>query len=182
MPTPALYQDPGGTEPFSTTPAERQTPNVGLLYITDRGPESDPEQKGPYGVSRSRSLAYGEAVVKLVPNLDWTSLEQQSRLAERTIDVNLELGTVEELGRFPEVPYDLEVRDAGLMTARTALEEHQAIRERFQADIQRRLRHSPSKTVMLYIHGFNETFSSAGFTAAELCHFFGREHVCAFFT
>jgi esterase/lipase superfamily enzyme len=35
---------------------------------------------------------------------------------------------------------------------------------------------------MLYVHGFNETFATAAFTAAELCHFLGRAHVCAFFT
>ncbi len=32
------------------------------------------------------------------------------------------------------------------------------------------------------MHGFNETFATAAYTAAELCHFFGRAHVCAFFT
>jgi esterase/lipase superfamily enzyme len=32
------------------------------------------------------------------------------------------------------------------------------------------------------VHGFNETFETAAFTAAELCHFLGREPVCAFFT
>jgi esterase/lipase superfamily enzyme len=35
---------------------------------------------------------------------------------------------------------------------------------------------------MLYVHGFNETFATAAYTAAELCHFLGREHACAFFT
>jgi len=30
---------------------------------------------------------------------------------------------------------------------------------------------------MLYVHGFNETFATAAFTAAELCHFLGREDV-----
>jgi esterase/lipase superfamily enzyme len=35
---------------------------------------------------------------------------------------------------------------------------------------------------MLYVHGFNETFASAAFTAAELCHFLGCAYVCAFFT
>jgi len=35
---------------------------------------------------------------------------------------------------------------------------------------------------MLYVHGFNESFATAAYTAAELCHFLGRAHVCAFFT
>jgi esterase/lipase superfamily enzyme len=36
--------------------------------------------------------------------------------------------------------------------------------------------------VLLYVHGFNETFETAAFTTAELCHFLGRESVCTFFT
>jgi esterase/lipase superfamily enzyme len=35
---------------------------------------------------------------------------------------------------------------------------------------------------MLCVHGFNESFATAAYTAAELCHFLGRSHVCAFFT
>lgn len=52
----------------------------------------------------------------------------------------------------------------------------------FQGEIQRRLAISPKKEVMLYVHGFNEIFATSAFTAAELCHFFGREQVCRFFT
>ncbi|MCG6896317.1 MAG: alpha/beta hydrolase [Thiocapsa sp.] len=51
-----------------------------------------------------------------------------------------------------------------------------------QEEVQRRLAAAPSKEVLLYVHGFNETFATAAFTTAELCHFLGREHVCAFFT
>jgi esterase/lipase superfamily enzyme len=32
------------------------------------------------------------------------------------------------------------------------------------------------------VHGFNETFATAAYTTAELCHFFGRAHVCGVFT
>ena len=32
------------------------------------------------------------------------------------------------------------------------------------------------------MHGFNETFATAAYTTAELCHFLGREQMCAFFT
>jgi esterase/lipase superfamily enzyme len=182
MPTPAVYQNPDGTQPFTATSAERETTDLELLFITDRSPETDRKNELPYGESRSRSIAYGSAVVKFVPNLDWKSLEQQSQLAARTREVNLELGEVTELGRFPEFPYDLEKTAGGVKTDPTVLEEHRSNSDRLQAEVQRRLTHSPSKTVSLYVHGFNETFASAAFTAAELCHFFGREHICAFFT
>jgi esterase/lipase superfamily enzyme len=44
------------------------------------------------------------------------------------------------------------------------------------------LERSPTKEITLYVHGFNETFATATFTTAELCHFLGREPVCVLFT
>jgi esterase/lipase superfamily enzyme len=49
-------------------------------------------------------------------------------------------------------------------------------------ELRRRLARSANNEVVLYVHGFNETFASAAFTSADLCHFLGREPVCAFFT
>jgi esterase/lipase superfamily enzyme len=36
--------------------------------------------------------------------------------------------------------------------------------------------------MVLYVHGVNNAFSEAALTAGELCHFLGREFVCAIFT
>ena len=35
---------------------------------------------------------------------------------------------------------------------------------------------------MLFVHGYANTFQDASFTMGELCHFLGREFVCAIFT
>lgn len=34
---------------------------------------------------------------------------------------------------------------------------------------------------MLFVHGYNNSFEDAAFTMGELCHFLGREFVCAIF-
>jgi esterase/lipase superfamily enzyme len=62
------------------------------------------------------------------------------------------------------------------------IKEHREVKAQFQDLMREQLRQSPRKEVVLYVHGFNETFASAAFTMGELCHFFGREHVCAIFT
>ena len=64
----------------------------------------------------------------------------------------------------------------------TSLARHAQAKEGLTREIERRLAESSSKDVMLYVHGFNETFDSAAYTAAELCHFLGRQDVCTFFT
>jgi esterase/lipase superfamily enzyme len=40
----------------------------------------------------------------------------------------------------------------------------------------------PRKEVVLYVHGFDNTFSDAAMTMGELCHFLGREFVCGIFS
>jgi esterase/lipase superfamily enzyme len=183
MPTPVLYQqEPGKSELFAKTVPERRTTGVELLFITDRTPETNPESTQPYGEGRSRSLAFGTAMVEMVPGLTWADLEYQSGLPKRTRDVNLELGRVSEAGRFPEEPYDLDVTSAGAVRSPTDLKEHRRAKSGFQDLLRGQLRQSPTKEVVLYVHGFNETFESAALSMGELCHFFGREHVCAIFT
>jgi esterase/lipase superfamily enzyme len=183
MPTPTLYHAPNGQTLFDRVPVELQRPELDLLFITNRAAEDDPESSLAYGQGRSKGMVFGAAQVRMVPEIDWQALDAQSRLADRTRDIALELGPVEELGAFPLEPYKIRRagegrfgRDPGEMRAFVEAKAD------FKEEIGRRLAMSPKKEVMLYVHGFNETFATAAFTAAELCHFFGREQVCSFFT
>ena len=138
----------------------------------------------PYGQERARRIAFGSAQVRVVPGLDWEALSEQSQLAKRTREVDLELGQVRELGAFPEEPYRLhrargrEVCCGIAPSWRATPRPRPGSRARSSAGSPP----APKKEVLLYVHGFNETFATAAFTAAELCHFLGREQVCAFFT
>jgi esterase/lipase superfamily enzyme len=191
MPTPTLYQLPGGQPVFDLPKEARRSPDLDLLYITDRAPPTaaelaaqDPDQ-GPltYGQDRARRIAFGSAQVRVEPGLDWETLREQSQLAKRTREVDLELGQVRELGVFPVEPYLLHWAENGkLLRDRAELASHYEAKGRLQGEVQRRLAAAPKKEVLLYVHGFNETFATAAYTAAELCHFLGREQVCAFFT
>jgi esterase/lipase superfamily enzyme len=193
MPTPDLYQLPGGQPVFdrATVTQQHGDPDLDLLFITDRAPptaadleaQSQEQSPLPYGQERARRIAFGSAQVRVVPGLDWETLREQSQLAERTREVNLELGHVRELGVFPEEPYRLRLgENQKLFRDRAELARHAEAKGRLQGEVQRRLAAAPKKEVLLYVHGFNETFATAAYTAAELCHFLGREQVCAFFT
>jgi esterase/lipase superfamily enzyme len=187
MPTPTLYQQPGGQRVFAESSAAQPSPDLDLLYVTDRAPqtaaEAEETEPSRYGQERARRIAFGSAQVRVVPDLDWETLREQSQLAKRTREVNLELGEVRELGAFPAEPYQI-ARDANgmLLRDRAELTRHFEAKARLQGEIQRRLAQAPKREVLLYVHGFNETFATAAYTAAELCHFLGREPVCAFFT
>jgi len=186
MPTPRLYQLPGGRPVFDRAlVGVRQggEPDLDLLYLTDRAPQSDPEGLLPYGQLRARHIAFGSAQVRVGPGLDWEALREQSRLAQRTREVDLELGKVRELGAFPEEPYRIAGREGDVILRDPSdLARHVEAKAALQAEVQRRLAQAPRREVLLYVHGFNETFASAAYTAADLCYFLGREPVCAFFT
>ena len=85
MPTPVVYQAPS-TVPVILNPMEvhGSSTDLDLLYITDRGPETEPESNLPYGQSRARSIAFGSARVKIGPGVSWEVLNLESRRAERT--------------------------------------------------------------------------------------------------
>jgi esterase/lipase superfamily enzyme len=183
MPTPAMYLASGGQPVFDQAAVERLRPEVDLLYLTDRAPQTDPQSTLPYGQERDRAIAFGSAQVRIVPQLSGEALDTQSRLDVRTEEVALEMGPIRELGRFPQEPYEVTRSPTGeLFRAPDVLEAYDAAKQQLVAEIQRRLAESPKKEIVLYVHGFNETFATAAFTTAELCHFLGREDVCAFFT
>ncbi len=182
MPTPLLYQDLDPRVFFREIPAERKRPDLELLYITDRAPQKDPDAGVPYGQERSRSLAFGSTVVRMGEDLDWSELEQQSQLPQRTEKIRLQLGTTTELGRFPTEPYGVVVDGPRLRRSPGVMRQHQEMQDRFSRELARRLAQAPSGEVLVYVHGFNETFATAAYTTAELCHFLGREDVCTFFT
>jgi esterase/lipase superfamily enzyme len=182
MPTPLVYSDLAQRIFRPDMPAARRHSAIDLLYITDRAPLAGPDGSLPYGEDRARSVAFGSAIVDLGPDLSWTDLVEQSHRSKRTRDIVLELGRTQELGRFPREPYQVEIAGQRVVRSPATLARHKQTKKHLYQELDRRLRNTPNGEVMLYVHGFNETFASAAFTAGELCHFLGREYVCAFFT
>jgi esterase/lipase superfamily enzyme len=130
-----------------------------------------------------KSIAFGSARVKIGDGIGWKTLDRESRLAERTRDLHPSLGQVAELGRFPDEPYAVEFgADGGLYRAAADKRAHDRAEQLLRQELEQRLQRSPTKEIALYVHGFNETFATAAFTTAELCHFLGREPVCVLFT
>jgi esterase/lipase superfamily enzyme len=182
MPTPALYRGAEATPLFTKVPSSRQTSAIDLLYITDRAPRVNSDDDQPYTAERARSLSFGSVSVDIGEGVSWDRLARESTAGERPVPLDLKLGPTHELGRFPPVIYGL-VRTADGVTRDSAeMDVHDKAMAEFKAELGRRLAQSPRKEVVLFVHGYHETFSDAAFTMAELCHFLGREDVCAIFT
>jgi esterase/lipase superfamily enzyme len=165
MPTPNLYVDTE-TNPFAQVVPEYRSNEVQMLYATDREPETR-HGRLHYGCGRSPSLAFGTCAVTIGRNVTWEQLVHNSRVRKRDVPLTLSIGSLEELGRFPETPA-LTVED---------LEQHAWIEGEFMAEFSRRLALTPRKEAFVFIHGYHDSFENGAFVGAELWHFLGREGV-----
>ncbi len=182
MPTPVLYTGARAKPLFTEAPAAVRTPPLDLLYITDRAPAPNPDEPEPYTAERSRSEAFGSTTILFGEGLTWDALVRQSLLVDRTASLDLKLGPTKEIGRFPAIPYQMTVTGTGLTRAPAVVDADETATRALQAEVARRLASSPRKEVVLYVHGVANTFQDAALTMGELCHFLGREFVCAIFT
>jgi esterase/lipase superfamily enzyme len=182
MPVPAIYRGSEAVPLFTSVPQGQRSPTLDLLYLTNRAPTVAPADDPPYGTNRSRSLAFGAAEISFGGAQDWEALAGESIGAGQDARPTLSLGGVRELGRFPEIPYRMVSSAGGLARAPDIVDGHEAAARALQSEIARRLAASPRKEVVLYVHGYNNRFRDAAFTISELCHFLGREFVCAVFS
>jgi esterase/lipase superfamily enzyme len=182
MPTPTVYVGQQGKPLFTDVPAADKRASIDLLYVTNRAPGTEAAKTLPYSAERSHSMAFGTVTVELGEAVAWDTLVAQSIVSKRSVPLNLKLGPTTELGRFPPISYGVEVTPAGLVRTPTAIDAHQKAAGMLQAEVARRLAAAPRKEVVLFVHGYANTFQDASFTMSELCHFLGREFVCAIFT
>ena len=183
MPAPAVYVGPQGKPLFADVPAADRKASVDLLYVTDRAPGTEEAKTLPYSADRSHSMAFGSVTVEFgEKGLTWDSFAAQSTLSERSVSLDLKLGPTKELARFPEIPYGVEPGPTGLVRSPAAMDAHEKAAALLQGEVARRLAAAPRKEVVLFVHGYANTFQDASFTMGELCHFLGREFVCALFT
>src|SRR5262249_43848609 len=160
-----------------------QVPALDLLYITDRKRAKNGDEDSPYTADRSRAIAFGSTTIEFGDNVTWDSLVKESTAEKRASPLNLRLGATTELGRFPAIPYEISVSPDGAVSRLPGVvQAYEQAKEELQAEIVRRLAVVPRKEVVLYVHGYSNTFEDAALTMGELCRFLGREFVCGIFT
>jgi esterase/lipase superfamily enzyme len=182
MPSPTLYVGQQAKPLFTDLLADSKTASVDLLYVTDRAPGTEADKTLPYSAERSHSMAFGTVTIEFGEAVAWDTLVAQSTLSKRSVPLDLRLGPTTELGRFPPIAYGVEATPAGLVRVPAAVDAHEKAAAMLQAEVTRRLAAAPRKEVVLFVHGYANTFEDASFTMGELCHFLGREFVCAVFT
>lgn len=181
MPTPALYAGANAMPLFTDSSFGSQSAALDLLFITDRAPAQGADET-PYTAGRSRSMAFGSAMIEFGKDVTWDVLARESTATKRATQLRLELMRTEEQGRFPPIPYELTPVPEGMIRQPAVVEAYEKARQEMQAEIARRIDIAHRKEVVLFINGYKTSFKGAALTMGELCHFLGREFVCGIFT
>ncbi len=167
----------GARYPESEIPPALKTPFADILYVTDRRPVTDKDGRFDYDARRSRSLAFGAAVVEIGRDKPWEFLVAASETAERKKKIPLTIQSVVESGRYPETPLPFGMVAGRPETDPEAQRLHDAAGAALQAEIRRRLTAQGADELLIFVPGFNTPFDEAAFIAAEIWHFSGRRGV-----
>ena len=177
MPTPAVYAK-GVEQAFEVDlPDELKSPDMPVLYATDRMPTGGSGGYNTYGVGRSRSLAMGEATVKAGSNNSWEDLVADAHAESRSRPLRLDVLSVAESVRTPDYPLPYSRVHGQTKTDPEALAKESQAMTAARRLLKERISQAPRKEVLVYIHGVATTFEDSLCATAELWHFMGREFV-----
>ncbi len=169
-PTPAIFAARTNQAPVHSDSSIDTSEDLNLLYVTDRAPITDPQTNAlSYGSERSRTMSFGSIDIRIEP--DSTGATGETKLGE-----------IKEIGRFPEVPYPAEVTSAGYRRAPDVVAAHEEAVASLQGEIRRRLAKTERKEVVVFIHGYHNTFNDAADAMGTICHLLGRDFVCVLLT
>jgi esterase/lipase superfamily enzyme len=176
MPTPSIYLAEGYSEDHIDPTLRNRS--VDLVYVTDRAPDTDKSGSLKYGVVRSASMALGIAYVELgEESLDWPTLVEQRCVSNRPSEIYYQVASLEEIGRFPQTPYAFRLTESGMAMEPTVEYQRGQQQEKLKDLIKTRLELTPTKDVVMFVHGFNNSFEAASLSLAGIWHFLGRQGV-----
>jgi esterase/lipase superfamily enzyme len=166
------------TLPVTASPALQSTQTVrsrqssgafDLLYITDRAPVTASDSTLSYGAERAIFLSFGSVSITPTRNSPTSKSE-------------LRVGAISETGRFPATPYGVVATANGPRRTPAAVAAHEQAAASLQAEVARRLAIANRKEVVVFIHGYGNSFDDAALATGEICRSLQNQFVCIVLT
>ncbi len=159
-----------------------QTPDVPVLYVTNRKVDKETVTGPKYGYKRSTDMAYGIATVHMTPEPTWAELVDDSVHAPRGKNYHISVSKVEPVGVVRPTMEYTSIENGRIALAPDAVAPILAERDTFDALFDRWFGEGGSGDAYLFVHGYNNTFDAAVFRVAETWHFSGRPGLPICFT
>lgn len=173
-PTPNAFAN--GAYPQGDVPTAYRTAQAPIFYVSDRVAQ---QNQGilSYGTERSNSMAFGASTVAFGRNQSWQSLSAASGSIKRPEKLPLNVVRNQELLRFNPTPTAFRVVNGRPVRETSAVKSYNAKRAQFQASVREQMRIANKNEVVIFVHGFNNSFEDSIFAAADIWHFSGRRGV-----
>jgi len=175
--TPNIYSSNAQYPAQKISPEEQGTTSK-IYYITDRQPQFNDGELNSYDKQRSPSMVFGEAVVSYDDGeLSWDELTQISQTQSNRPTVKVNIDTIDEVTRFPSTPLVFSLTPQGIQVDPEQQASYDQSTSTMKESIVKRLKASNHKDIILYVHGFNNSFEDAVLDINDVWHFSGRHGV-----
>jgi esterase/lipase superfamily enzyme len=152
---------PAGPALSQTAETRGSAEPIEILYLTNRAPVTLENGAVSYGSGRSHSLAFGTVSV----------------LGDDVATASVSTPT--ELGRFPNAPYQLERINGVLQRAPAVMSEHARAQALLQKELVSRVQEAGRREIVVFIHGYNNSFEDAARSVGQLCNDLGpKDYLC----
>lgn len=174
--TPNIYAAQADYPVENIAPAEQGTSSK-IYYVTDREPHIHAEGLVGYDKGRSASMVFGEATLAYDEDLSWDELAEYSGVQAGRPKLKVEIDTLDEIDRFPETPLVFNITPTGPVVDPDEKRNYNQSISIMRNTIASRLKLADHKDVILYVHGFNNSFEDAVYDLNDVWHFTGRHGV-----
>jgi esterase/lipase superfamily enzyme len=176
--TPYVMRSPEALETFDQLPESLKTPEMEVLYLTDREQlDGHPEDSPRFGYGRARQLRFGKATVELDPAPSWDELVALSTSGDRKCDYRLKVTRIEPRGVFTPIGELRTIENGLLVEPPSMFERLTEDANALAALVEERLALTERKELVLFIHGFNNSFDDSVIRIAQAWHLAGRQGV-----
>jgi esterase/lipase superfamily enzyme len=163
-----------GTKAAAVSKTTSKAGNFDVLYVTDRAPVVSSTRALSYGPGRDRALSFGSVSLAFPPTAS-------GRLAD-TSDAPLKVVATTRIGAFPQTPYAIQATAKGPERLPATVEAHERAAAALKGEISRRLSLAKRKEVVIFIHGYNNTFNDAAESTGKICETLSMDFVCVAMT
>ncbi|WEX88666.1 alpha/beta hydrolase [Sinorhizobium garamanticum] len=93
-------------------------------------------------------------------------------------DASLQVSHTTKLGEFPQSPYPIELTPHGPRRVPTTVDAHMRAAAGLQGEVARRLAMAKRKELVIFVHGYNNSFDDAAKATGKICDTLTQEFVC----
>jgi esterase/lipase superfamily enzyme len=173
-PTPNIFL--GDAFPQDEIPPALQTADASIFYVTDRVATID-QGATTYGSERSSFTTFGASTVSFGADLEWHDLSTASGASKRDKKLPLTVKNNREILQFDPTPLPFSVVNGKPVRKPEAVASYNRKRAIFQDEVRKEMKRANKSEVVVFVHGFNNSFEDSIFALSDVWHFSGRTGV-----